>query len=97
MRQGPAETNNDYLYRFNSRLKNLILLVGKNILCSLKNIDKVGETYTLEEVKNQEEKFNSILFLLQANESRYVQLFVDMSRAAFVRRYEYPETINGAY
>ena len=37
------------------------------------------------------------MFLLRADESRYGQLFEDMRKAAFVGRYEYPETINGEY
>ena len=46
MRQDPAETNDKYLDRFNSRLQNLILAGGKNILCSLKSMDKIGEIDT---------------------------------------------------
>ena len=38
-----------------------------------------------------------MLFLLQAEKSRYGKLFGDMSKADFVGRDEYPETINGAY
>ena len=38
-----------------------------------------------------------MLFLLQAEKSRYGKLFGDMSKADFVGKDEYPETINGAY
>ena len=38
-----------------------------------------------------------MLFLLQADEYRYGQLFEAMRKAAFVGRDEYPETINVAY
>ena len=37
------------------------------------------------------------MFLLQAGEYRYVQIFEDLRKVAFVGRYEYPEEINGAY
>ena len=37
------------------------------------------------------------MFLLQADKSRYGQLFEDMRKLAFVGRYEYPEAINGSY
>ena len=35
--------------------------------------------------------------MLRKDESRYGQLFEYLSKAAFVGRYEYPETINGSY
>ena len=50
MHQGPAEINDEYLDRLNFRLQKLILSWGKNILCSLKAMDKVEETDTPEEV-----------------------------------------------
>ena len=60
-------------------------------------MDKVGETATLEEVTTEEEKSKAMLFLLRVYESRYGKLFEDMSKADFVGKDEYPETINGAY
>ena len=56
---------------------------------------KVGETDTTEEVMTQEYKFKAMLFFLQADESRYGQLFEDMRKADSVGRYKYPETIHG--
>ena len=46
IRKEPTERNNEYLERFNYRLKNLILAGGKHIMCILKNIYKVGDTAT---------------------------------------------------
>ena len=94
--QGPTEANDEYLYRFNYRLKILIPSGVKHILCGLKIMDRVGETDTLEEIMTKEEKFKKILFLLRADEYRYKQLFEDMRKTDFVGRDEYPETINGA-
>ena len=38
-----------------------------------------------------------MFFLLRSDEYRYGRLFDDMRKSDFVGRYEYPETINGAY
>ena len=54
MSQGPTETNDEYFEQFNYRLQNLILAGVKHILCSLKNMDKVGETATPGEVMTEE-------------------------------------------
>ena len=43
-------------------------------MCSLKTMDKVGETATLEEVTTEGKKCKAMLFLLQADESRYGKL-----------------------
>ena len=90
MSKGPSKTNDNYLDMFNSRLQNLILSVGGNILCSLKTMYKVGKTATLEEVKIKEENFKVMLFLLQSDESIYGKLFEGMRKAVFVGIYEYP-------
>ena len=80
IRQGLYETDDEHSERFNYWLQNLILEGRKNIIRSLKNMDKVGDKATPEEVKTEEEKFKSILFLLRADESRYGQLFEDMRK-----------------
>ena len=46
--QGPTEINDAYLDRLNYRLQSLMLDGGKNIICSMKTMDKVGETATPE-------------------------------------------------
>ena len=66
-----------------AQLQNLIPEGGKNTLCSLKNMDKVGETYTPEEVKTEEEQFKAMLFFLRAYEHRYGKLFEYMRKADF--------------
>ena len=67
------------------QLQKLILAIGKN-LCSLKNVGKLGETDSPEEVTTEEEKFKAMLFLIREYESRYGKLFEDMRRAYFVGR-----------
>ena len=37
-----------------------------------------------------------MLFLLRADESRYVQLFEELSKSAFIGIHEYPYMVNGA-
>ena len=54
MCQVPSEINDDYLYRLNSRIQNLILSGVKIILCGFKTMDKVLETDTSEEVTTEE-------------------------------------------
>ena len=46
----PTETNDEYLDRFNSQPQNLMLSGGEHSMCSLKTMDKLGATYTPEEV-----------------------------------------------
>ena len=66
-------------------------------LCSVKTMDKVGETATSEEVTTVEEKFKAVLHLLLADEYIYGKLFEYLIKADFVGRDDYPETINGAF
>ena len=46
-------------------------------------MDKVGETYTPEEVKTEEEQFKAMLFFLREYEHRYGKLFEYMRKADF--------------
>lgn len=71
MRQGPAEINDECLDRFNYRLQNLILEGGKNIMCSLKTMDKVGDKAVPEEVTTEEENSRQCCFF-------YGQMNLDM-------------------
>ena len=60
--QVPTETNDYYLDRFNSQIQNLILVGGKHIICCLKNVDKVVETFTPEEVTTEEDNSRRLFF-----------------------------------
>ena len=53
----------------------------------MKNVGKLGETDSPEEVTIEEEKFKDMLFLLWSDKSRYGQLFENMRKEAFVVRY----------
>ena len=55
MRQGPTETNDEYLDRFNTPLQNLIIAGGQHILRSLETMGKSGVTATPEEITIEEE------------------------------------------
>ena len=50
-------------------------------MCSLKAMDKVGDAATLEEGTTKEGKFKTMLFLLQADEYIYGQLFEDIRKS----------------
>ena len=88
MHQYPTETHDEYLDRLSSSLQKLILVEGKNILCSLKTLDKVGDTDTPEKVTTEEEKFKAVLFVLRTDEFRSVQIFEDLRKANFLGRDE---------
>ena len=97
MHQFPTEINDEYLYIFNYCPECRLVYLHSGQLCSFKTIDKAGEIDTPEEVTPEEEKFKAMLFLIRADESRYVQLLEYMRKSDFVGRYEYPNMINGAY
>ena len=60
-------------------------------------MNKSDVAATPQEVTIEEEKFKAMLFLLWADESIHGKLFEDLRKAYFVGRYEYSETVNGAY
>ena len=82
---------------FNDRLHKLILSGGEQVIYSLKTMNKSDVAATPEEVTIEEEKFKTMLFLRWPDESIHGKLFEDLRKLYFVGRYEYSETVNGAY
>ena len=97
MKQGQSESDDDYLKRFNSRVKNLELAGGAHIFCSPKTLGKDISLASPEEIEAESKRFRAICFLLRSDEYRYKELLVDLKKGAYRGRDEYPTTVSGVY
>ena len=93
MNQGQSESDDDYLKRFNSRVKNLELSGGAHISCSPKTLGKDISLASPEEIEAESERFRAICFLLRSDEYRYKELLDDLKKGAYRGRDEYPTTV----
>ena len=138
IRQGPAETNDDYMARFLARVESLELAHRRHILTSLDILAKkkntipvvptvpptvkveaswggatnslgdkddddddrqgsVSSIYSKEEIKNKEQHFLAVVFLLRADFNRYRSLWEDNDKSTNCGRDEYPKPITAAF
>ena len=96
-RQGQLELDDDYLNKFYSRLKNMILAGGGHILCSPQILGKDMVSFTPMEINTEKERFKAICFILRADEIRYGDLLEELRKGVYRGRDEYPTTVPNAY
>ena len=83
--------------KFNSKLENMILAGGGDILCSpqILGIDMVS--CTPMEINAEKERFKAMCFILRTDEFRYSELLEELRKGVYRGRDEYPTTVPNTY
>ena len=97
LRQGNTEREDDYLVRFNGKLKSLEMMGGEHIFVSPIILGSTIDAATREAIAIQKEEFLAMCFFIRADERRYGDLQEDLKKGVFRGRDEYPKTVSDAY
>ena len=96
-RQGQSESDDDYLRKFNSRLKNMILAGGIHVLWSPQILGKDMISCTPMEINTEKERFKAMCFILRANKIGYSDILEELRRGVYRGKYKYPTTVSDEY
>ena len=97
MKQGPDESDDNYLKRMNASYDSLVLAGGGHIVESPTLMTVAGSSATAKEKAAEKEKFLAVLLLVNADPSRYSHLNKELVHSSQLGNDNYPKTSSATY